>query len=110
MESAWDPVPTDMLLRKVEERYASQVLGSHHVVGEEDHRGSRQIFRACGLQGRDNVAKVVLSMVEDGAATDRHTLEASNMAQESVREEGAPSIPHVGVILGEIGQNSRVTN
>jgi len=32
------------------------------------------------------------------------------MAHESAAEEGAPSIPHVGVILGEIGQNSRVAN
>jgi hypothetical protein len=35
VESAWDKDKTNALLSLAEERYASQILGSHHVVGQE---------------------------------------------------------------------------
>jgi len=114
VESAWDPIPTDSLLKLVEERYASQVLGSHHVVGEEVSTDEAvRLFRACGLQGRADAAKVVLSMLhkdDGGTTTDRQALEASDIARSQAIQEGDPVIPQLGVLLGEIGQESRVIN
>ena len=63
VESAWDKTKTDNLLSLAEKRYASQILGSHHVVGEEvSTEAAVELFQQCALDGRAHGAKVVLSI------------------------------------------------
>ena len=109
VESAWNPVQTNMLLSLAEERYSSQILGSHHVVGEtistEDAVG---LFEQCALDGRAHGAKVVLSI--DSEAKDRMAYEAALITTELARMEGRPVIPNISLILGDVGQFSRIIN
>jgi len=109
VESAWDVKRTDALLALVEERYTSQILGSHHVVdGSIPTDEAVALFQQCALNGRADAAKVVLT-IEDGAM-DHQALDAANLARQLAQQEGRPIIPHIGVILGEIGQHSRTLN
>ena len=109
VESAWDPIKTDALLSLVEDRYATLILGSHHrvpdEVGMEEAIG---YFRQCHLNGRAHGAKVVLSIEDE----DRDTMadDAGKIAQSLCRAEGQPIVPNISLILGEIGQHSRIIN
>ena len=109
VESAWDYSKTRDLLDLAQERYASQILGSHHVVGEivtlEDAVG---LFEQCALNGRAHGAKVVLSIDKD--EDDRMAYEAALIASELARADGEPVIPNISLILGDVGQFSRVIN
>lgn len=109
VESAWDVERTDGLLALVEERYTSQILGSHHVVdGSIPTEEAVALFQQCALNGRADAAKVVLT-IEDGDM-DHQALDAAKIARLLAQNEGRPIIPHIGVILGEIGQYSRTLN
>jgi shikimate-5-dehydrogenase/3-dehydroquinate dehydratase type I len=109
VESAWNQGKTERLLDLAEQRYTSQILGSHHVVGEfvttED---AVHLFEQCSLGGRAHGAKVVLSIESD--ENDRMAYEAALISSELARQEGRPVIPHVSLILGDVGQFSRVIN
>lgn len=109
MESAWDKVKQDALLKKVEDRYASQVLGSHHMVGDVvTPEEAVSLYQQCSLEGRAHGAKVVLSI--DDKADDKMAYEASEVSHNLSVQKGKPIIPHVGLILGDIGKYSRVLN
>jgi pentafunctional AROM polypeptide len=109
VESAWNPDATDSLLDRAEERYASQILGSHHVVGKEvTTEDAVLLFEQCQLAGRAHGAKVVLSIESEDK--DRMAYEAALIATELARAEDRPVIPHVSLILGDVGQFSRVVN
>lgn len=109
MESAWDKNKQDTLLKKVEDRYASQVLGSHHMVGEiVTYDEAVSLYQQCALDGRAHGAKVVLSI--DEKKDDTRACDASKGSHDMAIQNGEPIIPHVGLILGEIGQYSRVLN
>lgn len=109
VESAWDPERTDYLITRAEERYSSQILGSHHVVGKEvSLEEAVELFQNCSLDGRAHGAKVVLSIESD--ARDRMAYEASLIARELAFRDGKPVIPGISLILGEVGQFSRVIN
>jgi shikimate-5-dehydrogenase/3-dehydroquinate dehydratase type I len=109
VESAWDEEKTDSLLKQVEDRYPTQVLGSHHVVGETvSDEEATEFYRKCALGGRAHGAKVVLSI--DDQSKDHQALHAAESAIEIARKEGDPIIPHIGLILGDVGQYSRVIN
>lgn len=105
VESAWDEQKTDHLLHLAETRYASQILGSHHVVGEtvstEEAVG---LFQQCAMDGRAHAAKVVLSI--DKEDDDRVAYEAALIATELSDNP----IPHIALVLGEVGQFSRIIN
>lgn len=109
VESAWDPEKTRKLLDKAERRYTSQILGSHHVVGKEiTTEEAVELFLQCALQGRAHGAKVVLSINDQN--NDRMAYEAALIATELASSAGDPVIPHISLILGEVGQFSRVIN
>ena len=109
VESAWDFGATTRLLNNAESRYSSQILGSHHVVGEEvTTEDAVLLFEQCALNGRAHAAKVVLSI--ESEEKDRMAYEAALITSELAREEGNPVIPQISLILGEVGQFSRVIN
>lgn len=109
VESAWDKDMTNDILDQVEDRYASQVLGSHHVVGQQvSDEEAIEYYRKCALDGRAHGAKVVLSI--DDQSMDDQALRASEAAIMIAQEQNQPVIPHIGLILGDVGQYSRVTN
>lgn len=109
VESAWDAEKTKQLLDKAEERYSSQILGSHHVVGTEvSIEEAVMLFEQCALEGRAHGAKVVLSI--DADEKDRMAYEAALITSQLAAEEGLPVIPNISLILGEVGQFSRVIN
>jgi pentafunctional AROM polypeptide len=109
VESAWDKDKTTALLSLAEERYASQILGSHHVVGKEvSPEEAVRLFQQCALDGRAHGAKVVLSI--ESKEKDRMAHEAALLAASLAEKEGKPIIPNVSLILGDIGRFSRVVN
>jgi shikimate-5-dehydrogenase/3-dehydroquinate dehydratase type I len=109
VESAWDKDKTDKLLSYAEQRYSSQILGSHHVVGEEATTAQAiELFQQCALEGRAHGAKVVLSIEDEGK--DRMAHEAALIAAALAEKEGKPVIPNVSLILGDVGSFSRVIN
>eukprot|EP00934_Nitzschia_sp_Nitz4_P001747 Nitzschia sp. Nitz4//scaffold42_size132992//29193//31433//NITZ4_003385-RA/size132992-processed-gene-0.25-mRNA-1//-1//CDS//3329551676//1747//frame0 len=109
VEAAWDKKKTDNLLTKATERYSSQILGSHHVVGKEvDVETGIEYFQNCALDGRAHGAKVVLSV--DSQDNDRLAYDASVVATALALEKGQPNIPKIAVCLGEAGKFSRVIN
>jgi shikimate-5-dehydrogenase/3-dehydroquinate dehydratase type I len=109
VESAWDEERTDALLTRAEERYSSQILGSHHVVGTEvSIEEAVDLFQKCALDGRAHGAKVVLSI--ESQAKDRMAHEAALLSASISARDGAPVIPNISLILGEVGQFSRIIN
>lgn len=109
VESAWDTAKTTDLLDHAEERYSSQILGSHHVVGKEvSTEDAVALFEQCALNGRAHGAKVVLSI--DSDEKDRMAYEAALIASELAASAGDPVIPMISLILGEVGQFSRIIN
>jgi shikimate-5-dehydrogenase/3-dehydroquinate dehydratase type I len=109
VESAWDIEKTSYLMDKAEERYSSQILGSHHVVGKEvTTEDAVELFVQCAMNGRAHGAKVVLSI--DSEDKDRMAYEASLIATEFAASSGDPVIPNISLILGEVGQFSRIIN
>jgi pentafunctional AROM polypeptide len=109
VETAWDIDKTNQLLDLAEERYSSQILGSHHVVGNViSTEEAVELFEQCALSGRAHGAKVVLSI--DSDEQDRMAYEAALIASELAASEGAPEIPNISLILGDVGQFSRVIN
>jgi len=109
VESAWDVDRTDGLLQLAEERYTSQILGSHHVVdGSIPTTEAVALFQQCALNGRADAAKVVLTIEDEDE--DHQALDAAKIARQLAQNENRPVIPHIGVILGEIGQYSRTLN
>lgn len=109
VESAWDYILTRDLLKKAKERYSSQILGSHHVVGQEvTTEDAVGLFISCALDGRAHGAKVVLSI--DSDEKDRMAYEAAMIAAELAAADGDPVIPNISLILGDVGQFSRVIN
>ena len=109
VESAWDKDKTNHLLEQVEDRYSSQVLGSHHVVGQQvTNEEAIEYYRKCALEGRAHGAKVVLSINDQ--SMDNQALIAAEAAIALAKKENQPIIPHIGLILGDVGQFSRVLN
>lgn len=109
VESAWDPKKTDALLSLSEERYSSQILGSHHVVGQEvSSEEAVRLFQQCALEGRAHGAKVVLSI--ESKEKDRMAHEAALIATSLAMKEKKPVIPNVSLILGDVGSFSRIVN
>lgn len=109
IESAWDKEKTDELLSKVEDRYATQVLGSHHVVGQKvSDDEAVEINRRCTFGGRAHGVKVVLSIEDE--EDDHQAFNAGETARTMAAEAGEPEIPHIGLILGDVGKYSRVLN
>lgn len=109
VESAWDPEKTNAILSMVEDRYASQILGSHHVVGEKiTDEEAIGYFQKCALDGRAHGAKVVLSIEDE--EDDEQALNCAMESQRIAAENGLPVIPHIGLILGSVGKYSRVLN
>lgn len=109
VESAWDETKTDALLALSEERYSSQILGSHHVVGQEvSNEEAVKLYQQCALNGRAHGAKVVLSI--ETREKDRMALEASLIAASLAAKDGKPVVPGISLILGDVGQFSRIVN
>jgi len=109
VESAWDAEKTDALLSLAETRYSSQILGSHHVVGEEiSSEEAVRLFQQCALNDRAHGAKVVLSIKD--SKKDRMAHEAALIAATLAEKAGKPVIPNISLILGDIGKFSRVVN
>ena len=109
VESAWDKEKTDALLTLAEERYSSQILGSHHVVGTEiSTEEAVDLFQQCALDGRAHGAKVVLSI--ESQEKDKMAHQAALISASISAKEGKPVIPNVSLILGDVGQFSRVIN
>ena len=109
VESAWDKTKTDTLLNLAKERYSSQILGSHHVVGKEvSLEDAVELFEQCALNGRAHGAKVVLSIEDE--EKDSMAFEAAIIASSLAASDGEPVIPNISLILGDIGQFSRVLN
>jgi pentafunctional AROM polypeptide len=109
VESAWDIEKTARLLDMAEDRYSSQILGSHHVVGKEiTTEDAVELFVQCAMNGRAHGAKVVLSI--DREEKDRMAYEAALIATEFAASSGDPVIPNISLILGEVGQFSRIIN
>eukprot|EP00529_Nitzschia_sp_RCC80_P000725 CAMPEP_0113480278 /NCGR_PEP_ID=MMETSP0014_2-20120614/21791_1 /TAXON_ID=2857 /ORGANISM="Nitzschia sp." /LENGTH=886 /DNA_ID=CAMNT_0000373699 /DNA_START=28 /DNA_END=2688 /DNA_ORIENTATION=+ /assembly_acc=CAM_ASM_000159 len=109
VESAWDAGKTDGLLTRAEERYASQILGSHHVVGQEvSTEEAVELFQQCALDGRAHGAKVVLSI--EKSDKDKMAHNAALLAASVAARDGKPVIPNVSLILGDVGSYSRVIN
>ena len=65
-------------------------------------------FRQCHLGGRSHGAKVVLSIENED--NDTMADDAGKIAQNLCRAEGEPVVPNISLILGEIGQYSRIIN
>lgn len=109
VESAWDMEKTDTLLTTAQQRYSAQILGSHHVVGQQISREEAvKLFQQCALDGRAHGAKVVLSI--DSKDNDRMAHEAALIATSLAVKENRPVIPNVSLILGDVGQFSRIVN
>ncbi len=109
VESAWDKGRTDALLTLAEERYASQILGSHHVVGTEiSTEEAVDLFQQCALDGRAHGAKVVLSI--ESQEKDKMAHQAALLSASISAQNGKPVIPNISLILGDVGQFSRVIN
>ena len=109
VEQAWDKEKRNDLLTKAEDRYSSQILGSHHVVGGQvSTEEAVTLYRQCSLNGRAHGAKVVLSIEDD--SLDHQAEDASKIAHSLAKQNDDPIIPHIGLILGEVGQYSRVLN
>lgn len=109
VESAWDPSQTSALLDLAEERYSSQILGSEHVVGKQiATEEAVGLFQQCAFNGRAHGAKVVLSIESD--ESDRMAYEAALITSELASSSGEPVIPNISLILGEVGQFSRIIN
>lgn len=109
IESAWDEILTNNLLNKVEDRYSTQILGSHHVVGEKiSDDEAVAINRRCTFGGRAHGVKVVLSIEEE--KDDHQAYNAGQIARKVAEDAGEPVIPHIGLILGDVGKYSRVLN
>jgi shikimate-5-dehydrogenase/3-dehydroquinate dehydratase type I len=109
VESAWDKPKTDALLALAKERYSSQILGSHHVVGKEiSLEDAVELFEQCAMNGRAHGAKVVLSIEDE--EKDSMAYEAALIASSLAASEGEPVIPNISLILGDVGQFSRVLN
>jgi shikimate-5-dehydrogenase/3-dehydroquinate dehydratase type I len=109
VESAWDEVKTDALLTRAEERYSSQILGSHHVVGMEvTTEQAVDLFQQCALDGRAHGAKVVLSIESDEKDAMAH--QAALLSSSIASREGKPVIPNISLILGDVGSYSRIIN
>ena len=109
VESAWDRSMTDALLDLAESRYSSQILGSHHIVGKQiELEDAVELFENCALDGRAHGAKVVLSI--DNAEQDRMAYEAGLIAASLAQSEGKAVIPNISLILGDVGQFSRIIN
>jgi pentafunctional AROM polypeptide len=109
VESAWDKTKTDALLTKAEQRYSSQILGSHHVVGKEvTIEEAVDLFQQCALNDRAHGAKVVLSI--ESEEKDKMAHQAALISSSISAREGKPVIPNVSLILGEVGKFSRVIN
>ena len=109
VESAWDEVKTEALLTRAEERYSSQILGSHHVVGMEvTTEQAVDLFQQCALDGRAHGAKVVLSIESDEKDTMAH--QAALLSSSISLREGKPVIPNISLILGDVGSYSRIIN
>lgn len=109
VESAWDEKMTNDLLNLAQERYSSQILGSHHVVGKQiDLEEAVELFQQCAFDGRAHGAKVVLSIEDE--EKDRMAYEAALISQSLAEESGRPVIPSISLILGEVGQFSRIIN
>jgi len=109
VESAWDEEKRNGLLNLVEDRYATQILGSHHVVGEQvSDVESANLYRKCAFEGRAHGAKVVLSIEDE--SKDNQADQTSEMAKSMAQGAGDPIIPHIGLVLGDIGKYSRVLN
>jgi pentafunctional AROM polypeptide len=109
VESAWDKTKTDTLLTMAKERYSSQILGSHHVVGKQvSLEDAVKLFEQCALNGRAHGAKVVLSIEDE--EKDSMAYEAAIIASSLAASDGKPVIPNISLILGDIGQFSRVLN
>jgi pentafunctional AROM polypeptide len=109
VESAWDAVRTNDLLTTAEQRYASQILGSHHVVGTEiSTEEAVHLFQQCSLDGRAHGAKVVLSI--ESSNKDKMAHEAALLAASLAARDGKPVIPNISLILGDVGRYSRVIN
>lgn len=109
IESAWDEQKTSVLLDQVEDTYPTQILGSHHVVNKTvTDEEATAFYRKCSLGGRAHGAKVVLSINDQ--EKDQQAFHTAESAIAMAIEAGDPIIPHVGLILGEVGQYSRVLN
>lgn len=109
VESAWDPKKTNDLLNLAQERYSSQILGSHHVVGKQiDWEEAVELFQQCAFDGRAHGAKVVLSIETE--EKDQMAYEAALISQSLAEESGQPVIPSISLILGDVGQFSRIIN
>jgi shikimate dehydrogenase/3-dehydroquinate dehydratase type I len=111
VESAWNVELTSDLLHVAQTRYASQILGSHHVVGQEiSLEEAIVLFENCALQGRAHGAKVVLSI--ESEERDRMAYEAALIATELAAQSHGetPVIPNISLILGDIGKFSRIIN
>lgn len=109
VESAWTYSKTVELLSLAESRYSSQILGSHHVVGEEvTLEDAVLLFQQCALNGRAHGAKVVLSIKDE--EKDRMAYEAAMITSSLAEEDGDPVIPNISLILGDVGKFSRVIN
>ena len=109
VESAWDKEKTERLLTYAEQRYSSQILGSHHVVGEEvSPEEAVRLFQQCAISGRAHGAKVVLSINSD--KKDRMAHEAALTAAVLAEKDGKPVIPNISLILGDVGSFSRIVN
>lgn len=65
-------------------------------------------FRQCHLGGRSHGAKVVLSIENED--NDTMADDAGKIAQNLCRAEREPVVPNISLILGEIGQYSRILN
>ena len=109
VECAWDDSKTDKLLSLAEKRYSSQILGSHHVVGEEvSTETAVNLFQQCALDGRAHATKVVLSI--SSKDKERMAYDAAAIASSLAKSNGDPEIPNISLILGEVGQFSRLLN
>lgn len=109
VESAWDKQMTSKHLDRAEKRYSTQILGSHHVVGETvSMEEAVQIYDNCRLDGRAHGAKVVLSATDE--SMDRMAYEASLIATELSASKGEPLIPKISLVLDDVGVFSRILN
>lgn len=109
IESAWERSKTENLLSLAEQRYSSQILGSHHVVGiEVTTEQAVELFQQCALNGRAHGAKVVLSI--ESESKDRIAYEAASIASALAAQKQKPVIPNISLILGDVGKFSRVLN
>jgi 3-dehydroquinate dehydratase type I len=120
IESAWEEMVEPILSHIAQRSYRSQILGSHHVVPDSSGESSSsptptieledavRLFQQCELNGRAHGAKLVLSI--DREEDDRLAYQAGLIASALAAKEGRPVIPTIALILGDIGQFSRVIN